>query len=168
MKTLKSLIRQIDGWNLKSPQDILNILNIKNIEYIDKTPWTWAGIADVVGNNGAESLKTALEKNGMGWAVYQLGGIGLDLSVTDVQNALYYLENIGVKDMEKIATSVKRMISILEQNEIHPTETDIEEAKACLLLEEQKQQLITENANRWNRFCNAVNSWDGTEPQPEF
>lgn len=168
MKTLNTLIEQINGWNLKSSQEILNILNVKNIEYIDKTPWTWAGIADIVGNNGAESLKTALEKNGMGWSVYQLGGVGLDLSVAEVQNALYYLESIGVVGMKKIALSVKRTISILEQNGLNPTEAEIEEAKLSLLLEDRKRQLMTASAERWNQFCNAVDAWDGVSTQPEL
>lgn len=168
MKTLESLIKEIDGWYLKSPQDILDILNVKNIEYIDNTPWTWAGVAAVVGNVGAESLRIALENNGMGWAVHQLGGSGLDLSLPDVQNALYYLESLGVSGMENVALSVKRMISVLEKNQIN---TDIEEiSKTYLLikLEKLRRDVLNRNAIKWNQFCQAVQSWDGTGPEPEL
>ena len=168
MQTLESLIKQIDGWNLKSAQDILDILNIKNIEYVDTTPWTWAGVAAIVGNSGAESLRLALENHGMGWAVHQLGGSGLDLSLPDVQNALYYLENIGVTGMKNVALSVRRMISILEKANI---KTDIQEVTAIhnnIKLEKRKQDIVIRNTIKWNDFYQAVQSWDGVSPEPEL
>jgi hypothetical protein len=160
MTLLKKIINSLQ-YRTKTPEQIFSQLNDKNILYEDHIPWTWAGIAAVVGNTGAESLRIALENHGMGWAVHQLGGSGLDLSLNDVQYALYALEASGVEGMQQVALSVKRMQSILEKNNIS---TDIEEVTLTineLKLEYEKKKEIDLAMDRVNDYKISINLWDG-------
>ena len=160
MISLKKIIASLQ-YRTKTPEQILLQLNDKNILYEDHSPWTWAGIASVVGNAGAESLRLALESHGMGWAVHQLGGSGLDLSLNDVQYALYALEASGVEGMQNVALSVKRMQSILEKNNIS---TDIQEVTTIvgqLRLEYERKKELDLTMDRVNNHRININLWDG-------
>jgi hypothetical protein len=44
----------------------------------------------------------------------------------------------------------------------------IEQAKASLLLQEQKRSIYSTNAARWNEFARTLDQWDGSGPIPEL
>jgi len=164
---LNELIQQIDDWQNKTSQQILDVLTTPSIEFVDSSQWTWAGVAAVAGNAGAEGLRVALEQGGMGWAVHQLGGSGLVLSLDTIQAALRMLDANGVPGMGAIADATKRLISIAEQNELSVSLVDVDAALVSLQLQARRSELITNGATRWNAFCAAVDLWDGdpaTEP----
>jgi hypothetical protein len=164
---LKNLIKSLNYKSL-SAQEVYNKLKEKNIQYIDDSFWTWAGIAELVGNQGAEALRIALTDGGMGWAVHQLGGKGINLSKDDVQNALYYLHGIGVPGMSLLALAVKRNISILDKHQISTSIEEIESVLLDLKLEDLINQKIDQARDRFNNYLININSWNGdvnTEPQ---
>jgi hypothetical protein len=164
---LNELIQQIPDWQTKSSQQILDVLTTPSIEFVDSSQWTWAGVAAIAGNTGAEGLRIALEQGGMGWAVHQLGGSGLVLSLQPIQDALRMLAANGVPGMGQIADATKRLISIAEQNGLSVSLGDVDAALVALQLETKRSELIANGANRWNAFCASVDLWDGdpaTEP----
>ena len=83
--SLQSLIRE---GNYATAQEAFDAITAQSVTVTDDQLYTWAGVALLVGPVGAESLRVALEANGMGWVVHQLGGSGIQLSNELVQQAL--------------------------------------------------------------------------------
>ncbi len=157
------LIKQIDDWQNKTPQQIADALNSPSVEYVDPQLYTWAGVALIAGPQGAEGLRIALEQNGMGWAVHQLGGSGLQLSNDLVQQALLGFAQAGVPGAASLASTGKRLISKLENAGLPAaTVESVEEA----LFAEAKRELIAAAAQRYNAFVSAVDAWDGSGEEP--
>lgn len=94
--SLIDLIKTVDDWQNKTAAQIATVLNTPSIQVSDPQLYTWAGVALIVGPEGAEAFKTALEANGMSWAVHQLGGTGLQLSNPLTQAALAAFAAAGV------------------------------------------------------------------------
>jgi hypothetical protein len=164
---LTDIIKGLDYNNLND-SEIWNILNLKNVLHLDEDPWTWAGIAEVVGNQGAEELRIALTNGGMGWAVHQLGGKGINLSKEDVQNALYYLHSIGVPGMAALAMTVKRNISILEKFNISTTNQEVKQIIKNIKLQDLKDLKIEVVLDKVQLYREELTLWDGnpeTEPK---
>jgi hypothetical protein len=162
MSTLISLIESIDDWQSKTDQQLHDALHAETIQYQDHELWTWAGVAEIGGNACAEGLRIALEANNMGWAVHQLGGSGLDLSLDPIQSALYALfaNGTGVPDLDLVALAVKRMISPLEDAGLTATLAQISLAKS-------KRLKYLAAASRWNSYVSNLSAWNGdpnTEP----
>lgn len=103
----------LPDWQSKSPEDVLAYLSAESILYEDHQLWTWAGIAQVTGDEGASALCNKLIELNKLWAVHQLGGAGLDLANDEIQQQLYYMHSIGVPGMADLASSVKRYYSPL-------------------------------------------------------
>jgi hypothetical protein len=165
---LKNIIKSLDYKN-KTAENIFNILNDKNIEVTDNDFWTWAGIAELIGNESTEMLRIALTSNGMGWAVHQLGGKGLPLSRMDIQTALYRLNDAGIPGMEFLAKHTRRIESILEKYKISTTLEEIEEIKKQINIEDLKSIKIDEATDRLNNYIVKISSWNGeTETEPEL
>jgi hypothetical protein len=106
MPSLISLIESVDDWQSKTDQQLYDALHAATIQYQDHQLWTWVGVASVAGNAGAEGLLTALQANDMTWAVHQLGGNGLDLSLDPIQSALH-----AMRDMPGTKTVTVRILS---------------------------------------------------------
>ena len=162
MSTLISLIESIDDWQSKTDQQLHDALHAETIQYQDHEQWTWAGVAETGGNACAEGLRIALEANNMGWAVHQLGGSGLDLSLDRIQSALYALweDGDGVPNLNLVALAVKRMISPLEDAGITATLSQVSLAKS-------KRLKYLSAASRWNSYVSNLSAWNGdpnTEP----
>ena len=162
MPSLISLIESIDDWQSKTDQQIYDALHSATIQYKDHQLWTWAGVASVAGNAGAEGLLTALQANDMTWAIHQLGGNGLDLSLDPIQSALYALwaNGDGVPNLNLVALAVKRMISPLEDAALTATLLQVSLAKS-------KRLKYLAAASRWNSYVSNLSAWNGdpnTEP----
>jgi hypothetical protein len=162
MSSLTSLIEAIDDWQNKTDQQLYDTLHDETIQYQDHTLWTWAGVASTGGNECAEGLRIALDANDMGWAVHQLGGSGLDLSLDPIQAALYALwaNGAGVPNLNLVALAVKRMISVLENAGLTATLSQVSLAKS-------KRLKYLAAASRWNSYVSNLAAWDGssnTEP----
>lgn len=100
--TLQQLIQ---SGNYASAQEAFGAITTQTVEVRDDQLYTWAGVALVGGPVAAESLRIALEQNGMGWAVHQLGGAGLQLSNPLVQGALLQLAQAGVPGCTELAAT---------------------------------------------------------------
>jgi hypothetical protein len=75
---------------------VVAILNTPSIEQRDDDLYTWAGIALLAGPQAAEMLRVALEANGMGWAVHQFGGTGLQMTNPLVRQAVEQFIAAGI------------------------------------------------------------------------
>jgi hypothetical protein len=159
MASLINLIESIDDWQTLSDADLYDALNSATVPYEDHELWTWAGVATVAGNAGAEGLRLALEQNQMAWAIHQLGGRGLDLSLPPIQSALYYFDSLGVPDMDTLALAVKRDRSPLESAGLTATQSQVSLARA-------KRLKSTAAAQRYNVYMAALAAWDG-DPETE-
>lgn len=131
--TLIDLIQTIPDWQNKTPEQLHVALSAQSIMVVDNDQYTWAGVASVIGSENAEALRLALESNGMGWAVHQLGGSGLKLSDDLVQGALLALDQAGVPGMLTLANHVKKQVSPLAQANLTATVADVAEALDDLL-----------------------------------
>lgn len=176
MTTLADLILATPDWDSLSSGALFSILSEKNIPYRDDTEWTWKGIASVVnqdtgerfGRHGCKLLQDAMKAAGEELWVSQISA-GMPLTDPEIQGVLRYLDHVGaVPGARFVADAVLRQISALEKHNISITEAEIEDAKQSLLLEESKQRLMTANAERWNRFVEAVGNWDGVTDPPRL
>jgi hypothetical protein len=165
---IKEIIKSLEYKSLSAEQ-VYEKLNEKTIVFIDEEFWTWAGIADIIGNVGAEHLRVALSEGGMGWAVHQLGGKGLVLSREDIQAALYYLNSLNVPGMENLALHVKKNISILEKNNISTTIEEVQDIINEINLEDLKKSKIDEALDRLYNYKINITSWSGDlENEPKL
>lgn len=98
--SLQSLIRE---GNYANAQAAFDAITTPSVSVTDDQLYTWAGVALLVGPVGAESLRVALEANGMGWVVHQLGGSGIQLSNELVQQALLGFSQAGVPGCSVLA-----------------------------------------------------------------
>lgn len=161
------LIKSIEDWQNKTAAEIVTELNAATIEYVDPQLYTWAGVVLIAGPVGAESLRIALEQNGMGWAVHQLGGSGLQLSNDLVQQALLGFAQANVSGAALLASTGKRMISKATQAGLPPvTEAEVSASLSELQLQADKAALMAAGSARWNAFVDAVEAWDGSGEEP--
>jgi len=100
--TLAELIVR-KGWNGKAASEVMSLANAESVEVVDDQMYTWAGVAEIVGPVGAEALRLALDANGVGWAVHQLGGSGVQLSHPLVQSMLLGFAQANVPGCAELA-----------------------------------------------------------------
>jgi len=150
--------------NYPSASDAYTAITTDNVEVRDDQLYTWAGVALVVGPQNAEALRLALDANGMGWAVHQLGGSGLQLSNELVQTALLAFASSGVPGCGQLAAVGIHYVTPYEQAELpQPTQQDVtlvwNQWKTDSDLAAQKLDLQT----RFDAILNQV----GTVEQPQ-
>ena len=166
---VSDLIEQLDDWQTKAIDEVWAELNEIAWQYLDNDNYTWGGVADVLGNNGTEALRAALENNGSKWAVYALGGQpGLQLTRPEIQEALYLFEAAGlVPNSSKLAVHVKRLVSLLELHKLSPTKDLVATVLSGMQLGLKKRIKKAAKANQYNLDIVAIDEWDGdpsTEP----
>lgn len=148
---LKGLILQIPNWKNQSAQHLFDILSSLSATVEDHQLYTFAEIANIAGDAGATALFNKLVELGKNWAIYQLGGLGLDLANEEIQQMLYYLESVGVPGMAAVALSKKRQISPLEQAGLTATVQEVSDALDDLLnpsVPDQHSHEVLLSANR--------------------
>jgi len=112
MSSLQNLIA--DG-NYASAQAAYDAIITPSVEVRDDELYTWAGVALIAGPVGAETLRIALQENGMGWVVHQLGGRGIQLSNELVQQALLGFAQAGLTGCAELAATGLSFITPFEQ-----------------------------------------------------
>ena len=163
-----SLIASIDGWQNKSPAELLADLSEPTELIEDRELYTWGGVAEVIGDANAGALCDALVAGGKLWAVHQLGGRGLDLARPDVQQQLLYLDSIGVPGVKSLAEHVRKTVSKLVKAGI---ETTLEEIESTVHQMKMALWRNTKEEKAWDRFQAykvALTEYDGTGPEPEL
>lgn len=160
---LDNLIRGIEGWQDKTPTQILDLLSAKTELFIDDRRWTLLQIADVVGKENMDGMIAILKQNGLEWAVIQAGGSGMPLGHPEVNQTL---RELGDDRFEALANETRRMISPLEKAGLSVDLIDIMQAVEALKLEQRKQALLTQGADVWNAFVGAVNDLQAGDADP--
>ena len=157
--SLQSLIESVPDWQSKTPEQLFASLSDPSVLVEDHDLYTWAGVAEVIGDVGASALCDALIAGGKLWAVHQLGGRGLDLAREDIQQQLYYLDSLGVPGMETLALHVRRQVSKLQQAGIETTVAEVG-------LVQRKRILEDTAINRLQAYREALSAWDGVGEEP--
>lgn len=163
-----SLIASVDGWQDKSPAELLAELSEPTELIEDRELYTWGGVAEVIGDANATALCDALVAAGKLWAVHQLGGRGLDLARPDVQQQLLYLDSVGVPGMKSLAEHVRKTVSKLAKAGI---ETTLEEIESTVHQMKLALWRNTKEEIAWDRFQAykvALTEYDGQGPEPEL
>jgi len=160
---LDNLIRGIEGWQDKTPMQILDLLSAKTELFVDDRRWTLLQIADVVGKENMDSMIAILKQNGLEWAVIQAGGSGMPLGHPEVNQTL---RELGDVRFETLANETRRMISPLEKEGISADVIDIMQTVEAIKHEQRQQALLTQGANVWNAFVGAVNNLQVGDPDP--
>lgn len=163
---LVDLIRTLDYNNLSS-QQLLDILNDKTIEIVDNSSYTWAGIANLIGNDNTKQLRAILVNQDLLWVVDQLGGAGLSLRHPDVQLQLEDMYNSGFIPAKVLAEAALKRISVLEQANLTASIAEVEDAVAELKLQDLRSIKKDAAQDRLYAYFISLDSWDGsagTEP----
>jgi len=157
--TLINLIQSVPDWQNKTPQQLHAVLSDPSITVTDDQLYTWAGVAQIAGDTGASALCSKLIEFDKLWAVHQLGGRGLDLSLPEIQQQLYLLDSLGVPGMAKLAGHVRKYISVMQQAGIEATVDDVAVAQRKAILEDDA-------VNRLQAYREALAGWDGSGEEP--
>lgn len=149
-------------------QEITDHLNALTIEKRDDQLYTWAGVANLVGPVGAESLRLALEANNLAWVNLQLGGFGIQLSNPLVQQALLGFAQAGVPGCDVLAAQGIRHVSpyINAGGSGDVLLINVQTALSQIAIEDAKQSTRTAGSSTYNAWVSAVESWDGTGDPP--
>lgn len=164
--SLKSLIVELGAD--KTASELVAMLNAQSVEVRDDQLYTWAGVALIAGPQGAEAFRLALESNGMGWAVHQLGGSGLQLSNPLTQAALAAFAQASVPGAAELkAAGIHYISPFINGGGVGiVSESDVQAELAAIHLEATKRQLLAEANDQWNAFVAAVEAWDGVGDPP--
>lgn len=161
---LNTLILQISNWQNLSSADILSELQAKTIQYVDQKTYRLVDIAKLIGDENMATFLGVVRAAGYDWMITEAAS-GFVPGDDPVNSRLRMLNHpLSIQ----IANHTNRMISVLEEAGLQPTLQEIADTQASMLLEDCKQSLISQNAVRWNAFCEAVNNWDGVSPAPEL
>jgi len=163
---LANLIQNIPGWETKTVDEITSALNSQSIKVEDHEPYTWAGVALLVGPVATETLRETLDAQGLGWVVYQLGGAGIRLNNPLVQQALLGFAQAGVLGASDLAAKGMHYVSPAMQHGLTVTPETVATALESLTLETTKSVMLQAGANRWNAFVDAIDVWDGSGSGP--
>jgi hypothetical protein len=164
---LHEVIASLSGWETKTASELVGLLNDPSIVVIDDELYTWAGVALTIGSAGADILRLALEGNGCTWAVYQLGGKGLQLSHPDTQALLSQFASAGVPGANTLALAGIHYVSPAQNAGLPPAIlSEVEAAVAFLALQATKQAMEDDALNRVQSFRESISSWDGTGQAP--
>lgn len=172
---IESAIRNINNWQVQSPQEILALLQAETIPFVDPQKWTWSGLAEVFvpetgkrfGREGNKLLQDVLLAQGEQWLVSQLS-VGISLIDDEIQATLYLLDSSGlVPGAKHIARAVKRNISLLEQNKLPvPSLLEIETTLHQMKLADLKELREEQAWDRMQAFKVAWTEYNGVGPEP--
>lgn len=161
---LSTMISQISDWQNLTSADILSKLQAKTIKYVDEKTYRLVDIAKLIGDENMATFLGVVRAAGYDWMITEAAS-GFVPGDDPVNSRLRMLNNpLSIQ----IANHTNRMISVLEEAGLQPTLQDVADTQASMLLEDRKQSLISQNAIRWNTFCEAINNWDGVSPVPEL
>lgn len=175
--TLESTIRAIPDWQSKTSQEILDLLQVEDIPYLNNEDFTWKGIASVwipesnkrFGREGNKLLQDILLQQGETWLVNQLA-VGIALTDDEIQATFEALDASGlVPGARHIAREVKRNISLLESNKLPvPSPQELSDLLSEMKLEDWKKAEEEQAWDRMQAFKVALTAYDGTGPKPEL
>ena len=141
---------------------VVSTLNAQSIDVVDEELYTWAGVALYAGPEAAEGFRIALDANGMGWAIHQLGGSGLQISNPMVKGAVEQFVAGGLP-LQPLLDQVFQTASPAQQSlGRDATLQDVADYRLQL----QKQTLEDAAVDALQTFREALSAWDGTGTAP--
>lgn len=161
---LEALITQYALAEYQSGDDAATAakLNEQSIVVSDDQQYTWAGIALLAGPVAAEQLRVALEQNGMGWAVHQFGGTGLQLTNPLVKGAIESFIAAGVPLQPVLDAVLSTTSPAMQALGREVTQQEI----AAYRLSQTKKQLEDAAVDRLQAYREALSAWDGSGEGP--
>jgi hypothetical protein len=167
---LSSLIESIPDWDVKTAQQLADILNTPSIPKVDTDSWTWRGVFKLIGNEHLNEIKAKLIELGYDWAVDCLSGVGLVLSDPSVQDLLSALIVMGVPGALELKNQGIRTVSICEDKGLSPaTPESISQEVVKLKLKAKKQLILQQAATTYNNFVDYVSMhYDGSGDDPRL
>lgn len=163
---LMQLIQTIDGFD--GMDEVATVLRTESVEVRDDQLYTWAGVALLVGPTNAEALKSALEANGAGWAVHQLGGSGIQLSNVLTQGMLDAFIAAGLTFCQVLKSTGIHYITPLASNGLTVTDQEIAAALLVAKLAKRKRDLRSNWQSRFDMATTAIDAWDGSGSEPSL
>jgi hypothetical protein len=162
--TLSQLIGQYAAVEFENGDDegVVAKLNELSIVSYDNDMYTWAGIALTAGPEAAESLRVALEQNGMGWVVHQFGGTGLQLTNPLVRQAIEGFIQAGLPLQPLIDVTESRTSPAQSSLGRAATLADIAQYRLDLF----KRGLEDAAMDRLQAYREALSAWDGSGEGP--
>lgn len=156
--SLESLI-QSGGY--QSAQEAYTAIVTPSVEVKDAQLYTWAGVADIIGPEAAEGLRIKFDTSGFGWVSLQLGGLGISLSDSRVQQVLLGFAQIGVAGC---ATLAAKGISLKAPWEVAnlpgaPTQQEVQTAWQAVQLANaarERLRIIQETRQKWDQVSQQV------------
>ena len=148
--------------NYSTYQEAYQSIISTNVEVVDNTLYTWAGIALLVGPEATEAIRVALESNNLSWVVYQLGGNGIDLSHEQVQQVLFTFAAAGIPRCDILAAKGRSIQPIWKSWGL-AVEPNLQEVEAAWTFLQplptdtiEKQILVSINANSQKTLVTAT------------
>jgi hypothetical protein len=150
--------------------EVAKALNAETVQVTDDALYTWAGVAVIAGPASAEALRMALDANGLGWAVHQLGGSGIQLSHPQTQFFLTQFAAAGVPGCAELAYAGLHYESPHNHAGFagEVSEADVQVALDGIATETRRQQARNDAADAYNAMVSEIDAWDGTGEPPGF
>lgn len=145
-------------WESGDNSAVVAALNSESIEVRDDSLYTWAGIALLAGPQAAEALRLALEANGMGWAVHQFGGTGLQLTNPLVRSAIQQFITAGVPLQPVLDATISYVSPAMQVLGREVTAEEVAAYRVAL----ERQNAINAYRIRFDAIINQI----GTSEQP--
>lgn len=148
-----SLVDLVRAGNYANAQAAFDAITTPSVEIRDDVNYTWAGVALVVGPEAAEMLRLALNDNGMGWVVHQLGGLGIQLSNPLVQQALTGFAAAGLPGCAELKAKGISLITPWQSAGLNePTLENVEASFAVVQSELAKEAIRTRLDGVYNQI----------------
>lgn len=163
--TIQELIQAIPNWQTITPVQLLTLLEEKNVQYVDLKMYRLTEIAKFIGGDNMPAFLTLVKQAGYEWMITEAAS-GVQLGDPSINTRLRALNHpVAIA----LANHTKRMISVLEQNNIATTLEGVAQAQAELLLELYKTVKIDEKQDQLQAYREAMAVWDGNPAtKPEF
>ena len=162
MDTLKKVIQNIFNWQQLTPGQILTRLEEKTIHYVDPRQYRLVDVAKLIGDENMATFLSVVKSAGYDWMITEAAS-GFTPGDDPINSRLRLL---GHPLSLQIANHTNRMISVLEQNGLNPTEDEIEDARQSLKHEQRQQALLSQGADVWNAFVGAVDNLQPGDSDP--
>lgn len=164
MTQLNQLISQIPSWQELTPVQLLTKLEEKTVHYVDLKQYRLVDVAKLIGDDNMATFLSVVKSAGYDWMITEAAS-GFVPGDDPINTRLRLLNHpLSLQ----IANHTNRMISLLEEKKISTTIEEIGQVQASMKLAIYVELQIDKKQDQLNNYKEAMQLWDGTEPEPEF
>lgn len=164
MTQLNQLISQIPSWQQLTPVQLLTKLEEKTVHYVDLKQYRLVDVAKLIGDDNMATFLSVVKSAGYDWMITEAAS-GFVPGDDPINTRLRLLNHpLSLQ----IANHTNRMISLLEEKKISTTIEEIGQVQASMKLAIYVELQIDKKQDQLNNYKEAMQLWDGTEPEPEF